>query len=84
MLSPRLSIRPGLIAYRTELKSALAITTLANIITLTPGTLTLAVSDDRETLFIHALDIDHPEIVAATIRDSFEKRLLELERCWNL
>ncbi len=83
VLSPRLYIRPGLIAYRTELKTDLAITTLANIITLTPGTLTLEVSEDRTVLFIHALDIEDPEVVTDSIRGSFEKRLLELEECWS-
>lgn len=83
VLSPRLHIRPGLIAYRTELKTDLAITTLANIITLTPGTLTLEVSEDRTVLFIHVLDIENPEVVADSIRGSFEKRLLEVEECWS-
>ncbi|HIF64902.1 MAG TPA: hypothetical protein EYG16_11660 [Deltaproteobacteria bacterium] len=83
VLSPRLHIRPGLIAYRTELKTDLAITALANIITLTPGTLTLEVSKDRTVLFIHALDIEKPEVVTDNIRGSFEKRLLELEECWS-
>lgn len=83
VLSPRLRIRPGLIAYRTELRTDLAITTLANFITLTPGTLTLEVSEDRTVLFIHALDIEEPEVVVDNIRDSFEKRLLELEECWS-
>ena len=83
VLSPRLHIRPGLIAYRTELKTDLAITTLAIIITLTPGTLTLEVSEDRTVLFIHALDIEEPGVVADSIRNSFEKRLLELEECWS-
>ena len=80
VLRRRLEIRPGIIAYKTELKSKLAITWLANLITLTPGTLTLYLSDDHETLYIHTLNISDPQLVADGIRKAFEQNLLELEK----
>ena len=80
VLRPKLSIRPGIIAYQTKLRSDFGITTLANLITLTPGTLTMDVSDDRTYLYIHTLNISHPEEVAASIRNAFEKEILELEK----
>jgi len=79
VLRPQLSIRPGIVAYRTDLQSEMAVAWLANLITLTPGTLTLAVSEDRKTLYIHTLDIDDPAQVVSSIRRSFESKLLELE-----
>jgi multicomponent Na+:H+ antiporter subunit E len=75
-----LSIRPGIIAYRTDLRTDFAKSWLANMITLTPGTLTLFVSDDHSTLYIHTLDIDDAEAVSAGIRRAFESKLLELEK----
>lgn len=80
VLSPRLAIKPGIIAYRTELKSPVAITWLANLITLTPGTLTMYLSDDHDTLYIHTLNVDDPNAVVASIRRAFERNLVELER----
>ncbi len=80
VLSPSLPIRPGVLAYSTRLTSPVSVTVLANLITLTPGTLTLDVSDDRKTLFIHTLNVEDPEAVLATIRVAFEQELLELER----
>ena len=80
VLSPRLDVRPGILAYSTKLRSDVALTVLANMITLTPGTLTLDISEDRTTLFIHTLDCSDPEAVARRIRRSFETPLMELEQ----
>jgi multicomponent Na+:H+ antiporter subunit E len=80
VVRPRLELRPGVLAYKTALRTDLAKTWLANLITLTPGTLTLFISDDRTTLYIHTLDIDDPLEVAETIRQAFETKLLELEK----
>ena len=80
VLSPSLDIRPGVVAFPTTLSSDLAITTLANMITLTPGTLTVDVSEDRRTLFIHTLNIVSSEEVVASIRRTFERHISELER----
>ena len=80
VLSPSLTIRAGIVAYDTELSSDYSIVSLANMITLTPGTLTLDVSDDRDTLYIHTLNIKDPRETVDTIRNAFEKNLLELEK----
>lgn len=76
---PELPIRPGIIAYNTKLRSDLALTILSNMITLTPGTLTLDISEDRSTLFIHTLAIDDAATVTESIRSAFEVHLLVLE-----
>ena len=80
VVSPRLALRPGILAYHTELRTDLAKTWLANMITLTPGTLTLYVSEDRQTLYIHTLDIDDTQKIGDSIRHAFEAKLLELEK----
>ena len=56
------------------------ITLLANLITLTPGTLSFDLSKDRRTLYVHAMFVDSPESVRDTIKSGFERRLLELTR----
>ncbi len=76
VLSPRLSIRPGIIPYKTMCKTPLGVTMLANSITLTPGTLSIDVSEDHETIFVHTLDIDHPDEVAESIREGLERPIV--------
>ncbi len=80
VLSPRLRIRPGIVRFPTVLRSDAAITLLANMITLTPGTLTVAVSENRDCIHVHALDIDEPGQVVADIRRDMERHIARLER----
>jgi multicomponent Na+:H+ antiporter subunit E len=76
-LQPRLVLRPGLIAYPLTVTTDLQITLLANLITLTPGTLSIDVSDDRRTLYIHAIDVPSREALIGSIAAGFEARFLE-------
>jgi len=71
-LHPKMPIRPGIISFQTRHRSALGTTLLANSITLTPGTLTMDVSPDGRTLYIHTLDVSHPEEVREGIRRGLE------------
>ncbi|MCM3745890.1 Na+/H+ antiporter subunit E [Paenibacillus pasadenensis] len=80
IMKPRLTIRPGIVALQTELKTNGEMTLLACLICLTPGTLTLDVSDDNRTLYIHAMDIGDAEQLKHQIRNSFEKAIMEVTR----
>lgn len=73
VLSPKLNIRPGIFAFKTELTKDWEITMLSLLITLTPGTLVMDISDDRTILYIHAMDIEDAEKAIFDIRESFEK-----------
>ncbi|MGO4887272.1 Na+/H+ antiporter subunit E [Anaerobacillus sp. MEB173] len=80
ILDPKLNIKPGVFAYPTELKSDWEITTLACLITLTPGTVTVDVSMDNKVLYIHAMDIPHKQEVVRQIKETFEKAIMEVSR----
>ena len=58
VLTPGYGMRAGILAVPLSVKSEFGITLFANLISLTPGTLSLDVSDDREYLYIHAMYID--------------------------
>lgn len=77
---PKLDIRPGIFALPIELKSNWEITLLANLITLTPGTLSLAVSNDQSKIYIHALDIPDVEASINSIKETFERAIMEVTR----
>ncbi len=70
----------AIIAVPIELRTDLGIALLANLVTLTPGTCSLHVSDDRRTLYVHALNVDAPEEVIVGIKSAFEQRIARLER----
>lgn len=72
VLTPGQSSQPALIAVPITVTTDLQITLLANFISLTPGTLSLDVSEDRSTLYIHAMFGDDPDAIRAQIRDRFE------------
>lgn len=78
VLAPQLSIRPGIVAIPLDLKSDEGITTLANLITLTPGTVSLDVSSDRKTLYIHAFEVGDAEALRRDTKAVFERRVQEL------
>ncbi|MGM7722583.1 Na+/H+ antiporter subunit E [uncultured Metabacillus sp.] len=80
ILSPKLTMRPGIFALETELEKDWEITILSNLITLTPGTLVLEVSEDNKTLYIHAMDIEDVEQARLDIKNSFEKAIKEVSR----
>jgi len=80
VVTPPIHSRPGVIKVPIEARTDLEITLLANLITLTPGTLTLDVAPDRKSLYVHAMFIDDPEKVRAEIKNGMERRLLELMR----
>ncbi len=77
-LHPKTPIRPGIIALETRHRSPLGTTLLANSITLTPGTLTMDVSEEGKTLYIHTLDISDPDEVREGIRRGLEDYTVEI------
>lgn len=80
VLTPTNYMKPGVIAVQLDARTDAEITLLANVITLTPGTLSLDVSDDRKFLYIHAMYIDDPDDLRREIKDGLERKLLELMR----
>ncbi|MFN7102170.1 MAG: Na+/H+ antiporter subunit E [Pseudorhizobium sp.] len=72
-------LRPAIIAVPLDLRSKVGITTLANCVSLTPGTTSLHVSEDLNTLYVHVLDAPDPQAVVESIKDTFETRIKEIE-----
>ena len=81
VLNPRAPITPAFIALPLDLKDDFTITTLANMITLTPGTLSVDVAADRSALYVHCLSTDDVEAVRAQIKRDFERPLTETIKC---
>lgn len=71
-------LQPAFIRYRLELKSPLAISALANTISLTPGTVSCDLSADRRELLIHSLHVSDVNETVLQIRQRYEQILLEV------
>jgi multicomponent Na+:H+ antiporter subunit E len=70
-------MRPAVIAIPLDTRSEFSITVLANLITLTPGTLSLDVSAGNDTLYIHAMYVNDVDAFRHEIKERFEKRVME-------
>jgi multicomponent Na+:H+ antiporter subunit E len=77
VLSPSMPIEPAVIELPLRVETDLAITTIANSITLTPGTLTMDYDEEANLLYIHAITGEDREAIVKPIR-RWEDRALEM------
>ncbi len=68
VLHPSMPIDPDVVEIPLRVESDLAVTTIANSISLTPGTVTMDYDPDRNALYVHAISTDDPSAVIAPIR----------------
>jgi len=80
VLSPNQQFRAGVIAFPLTAKTDLEITLIANLVSLTPGSLTIDVSDDRQELAVHAMFVDDPDQYRVSVRNGLERRALDALR----
>lgn len=80
VVTPRNRSRPGIIAVPMDAESDAEIMLLANLISLTPGTLSLDVSPDRKILYVHVMFLDDLDTAKREIKAGMERRLLEVTR----
>ncbi|MEP0913007.1 Na+/H+ antiporter subunit E [Leptolyngbya sp. GB1-A1] len=80
VVTPPFYMKPGIVAVPLDAQTDAEISLLANLITLTPGTLSLDVSDDRKVLYVHVMYLDDEQQFVESIKSGFEKRLLNLMR----
>jgi multicomponent Na+:H+ antiporter subunit E len=79
VLAVRPKLVPAVIAIPLEARSDLAITLLANLITLTPGSLALDISTDRAVMYVHTMQAEDIDQVRLDIKE-LEARVLEVTR----
>ncbi len=80
IIQPKMPIKPAIFALPTVLERDWEITLLSSLITLTPGTLVIDVSEDSKTLFIHALNYGDADEAINSIKNTFEKAIQEVSR----
>lgn len=80
VLSPNLKITPGIFTYKTELKGDYQVTTLALLLTLTPGSVVMEVSEEGDVFYIHAMDLEEAKDSLLRSIGKFEKAIQEVAR----
>ncbi len=78
--TPKLGLRPGIIAVPLQVTSNAEILLLSGLINLTPGSVALDVSPDRSLLYVHVMYITDADAARAEIKEGFERRVLQLMR----
>ena len=80
VLHPQLPICPGIVKVKVELKTDIALTALANSITLTPGTMSVDIDKENGILYVHWINVKTKDIESATkiIAERFEKVLKKI------
>ncbi len=78
VLGPERNIHPGFIWVPLDIGNIHGIAALTSIITLTPGTVSSALSDDRRYLLVHVLNLDDADEVIRQIKTRYEAPLMEI------
>lgn len=80
VVTPLRNSKPGIVSIPLSVSSDTEITVLGNLISLTPGSLSLDVSEDRKHLVVHAMFIENPDDFRREIKDGMEHRVAEALR----
>ncbi|HLR70736.1 MAG TPA: Na+/H+ antiporter subunit E [Pseudogracilibacillus sp.] len=80
ILSPKINIEPGIFTYKTILRGDWEVTTLALLLTLTPGSVVMEVNEEGNVFYIHAMDIKRYKGDLERSLKVFEKAIMEVTR----
>lgn len=80
VLTPTHRSKPALIAVPIEANTDAEITVLASLVSLTPGSLSVDISEDRSHLLVHAMFVEDPEAFKEEFKCGMERRVLEAMR----
>lgn len=79
VLTPHMNLmKPRIVAVPLDVTEDAQITALANLISLTPGTLSLDISSDRRVLYIHFMYAEDAEAVRREIKNGMERWVRDL------
>ena len=80
ILTPKHRMRPAILALPVDVQTDIQLMALNNLITMTPGTLSLDISPDRKIIYVHAMYVDDLDQIKKVLKESFENRILEMSR----
>lgn len=78
VITPTHLSNPAIIEMPLDVKSDIEILLVTNLISLTPGTLSLDVTPDRSTLIVHAMFADDPDALVRELKGGMERMVREV------
>lgn len=80
ILNPKLEMKPGIFTYETKLTMDWEVSILAMLLTLTPGSVVMEVTPDRNKFYIHGMDLEKSKDALLLSLAKFEKAIMEVSR----
>lgn len=80
LFQPVSALAPGFVTYRLDGLTDFEIVVLTHCITLTPGTTSVEVAEDKTSVVLHALDARDPQAVCDGIKKTLEAPILAWTR----
>jgi len=81
VIHPEMPIKPGIVKIKTGLRTPAALTALANSITLTPGTMSVDITDDGylyiHWIYVRSTDMEKATEIIARRFEIFIRRIFE-------
>jgi multicomponent K+:H+ antiporter subunit E len=74
-------LNPALVAIPMDIEHELPITILASTVSLTPGTVSAEISEDKKWLYVHVLNLTDKDELIALIKSRYERPLMEIFQC---
>ena len=73
-------LKPAIIKIPLIVETDTEISLLATLVSVTPGTLVMDISDDKKVMYVHVMHLESKEDFVDEVKNKFEKRLLEILR----
>ncbi len=80
VMTPKYFMKPGIVRYPLNATTELEINLLSTMISLTPGTLIVDISEDKKILYIHVMYLTDPKAFVKEMKTGLERKLLEILR----
>ena len=81
VIGPAKLLKPAFVAVPVDIEHELPITILASTVSLTPGTVSAEISEDRQWLYVHVLNLSDEEELITSIKQRYERPLKEIFQC---
>lgn len=78
IITPRDLMKPGIVEVPVDLKNETAIIAFVNLISMTPGSLTMDMSPDKKKVYIHAMYLHDKEEFIRKMKDELEKKIASI------
>ncbi|MCF3943549.1 Na+/H+ antiporter subunit E [Oceanobacillus alkalisoli] len=80
ILSPKVTYKPGIFKYETQMRGEWEITAISLLLTLTPGSVVMEVAPEEDYLYIHGMDLEESKEMLLKSLYTFEKAIMEVTR----